>query len=59
MVLGADETRERHSGRQMTAKGGYREAGRSTKQPVIRCLGLKGVVLRRVVPVPWARRVGA
>src|SRR6266511_2912266 len=37
IVLGADDTAERRSGRQITAKGCYRDAVRSTKEHVIRC----------------------
>ena len=59
IVLGADDTVERRRGRQITAKGCYRDAVRSTKQHVIRCFGLKWVAMRRLVPVPWARRVWA
>jgi DDE superfamily endonuclease len=59
IVLGADDTLERRSGRQMTAKGCYRDAVRSTKPHVIQCFGLKWVVLMLLVPVPWARRVWA
>jgi hypothetical protein len=59
LVLGADDTVERRSGRQITAKGGYRDAVRSTKQHVMRCFGLTWVVMRLLVPVPWARRVWA
>src|SRR5919198_5171642 len=58
-ILGADATVERRSGRQITAKGGYRDAGRSTHQPVIRCCGLQWVAMMRLVPVPWSRRVWA
>jgi hypothetical protein len=59
IVLGADDTVERRSGRKITAKGCDREAVRSTKKPVIRCLGLKWVSMMRWVPVPWSQRVGA
>ena len=59
IVLGADDTVERRGGRKITAKGGYREAVRSTKKHVIRCFGLKWVAMMRFVPVPWARRVWA
>src|SRR6266478_34366 len=59
IVLGADDTIERRSGRQITAKGCYRDAVRSTKKHVIRCFGLKWVVMMLLVPVPWARRVWA
>ena len=52
MVLGADDTIERRRGRQMTAKGGYRDAVRSPKKHVIRCFGLTWVVMMLLVPVP-------
>jgi hypothetical protein len=59
VVLGADDTVERRSGRKIAAKGSYRDAVRSTKKHVIRCFGLKWVVMMLLVPVPWARRVWA
>jgi hypothetical protein len=59
IVLGADDTVERRSGRQITATGCYRDAVRSTKKHVIRCFGLKWVVMMLLVPVPWAQRVWA
>ena len=59
IVLGAEDTVERRSGRQITATGGYRDAVRSTKKHIIRCFGLKWVVMMLLVPVPWARRVWA
>jgi hypothetical protein len=57
--LGADDTVERRSGRQITATGCSRDAVRSTRKHVIHGCGLKWVVMRRLVPVPWSRRVGA
>src|SRR6266540_6586169 len=59
IVLGADDTVERRSGRKITAKGCYRDAVRSTKKHVIRCFGVKWVSMMLVVPVPWSRRVWA
>ena len=59
IVLGADDTVERRSGRKINAKGCYRDAVRSTKQHVIHCFGLKWVSMMLLVPVPWARRVWA
>ena len=59
IVLGADDTVERRSGRKITAKGCYRDAVRSTKTHVIRCFGLKWVSMRLLVPVPWSQRVWA
>ncbi len=59
IVLGADDTVERRSGRKISAKGCYRDAVRSSKAPVVRCFGLKWVSMMLLVPVPWARRVWA
>ena len=59
IVLGADDIVERRSGRRITAKGGYRDAVRSTKKHVIRCFGVTWVSMRLLVPVPWSRRVWA
>jgi DDE superfamily endonuclease len=59
MVLGADDTVERRGGRQLAANGCSRDAVRSTQTHVMRCFGLKWVVMMLLVPVPWARRVWA
>jgi DDE superfamily endonuclease len=59
IVLGADDTVERRSGRQITAKGCYRDAVRSTRKHVVHCFGLKWVVMMLWVPVPWSGRVWA
>lgn len=59
IVLGADDTVERRSGRKIKAKGCYRDAVRSSKKHVVRCFGLKWVALMVLVPVPWAKRVWA
>jgi DDE superfamily endonuclease len=59
IVLGADDTVERRRGRKSTATGGDRDAVRSTKQHVIRCVGLQGVSRMLLVPGPWAQRVWA
>lgn len=59
IILGADDTVERRSGRKITAKGCYRDAVRSTQKHVIRCFGLKWVSMMLLVPVPWSRRVWA
>ena len=59
VVLGADDTVERRSGRKIKAKGCYRDAVRSSQKHVIRCFGLKWVSMMLLVPVPWSRRVWA
>jgi hypothetical protein len=59
IVLGADDTVERRSGRKIRAKGCDRDAVRSSHTHVIRCFGLKWVSMMLLVPVPWSRRVWA
>lgn len=59
IVLGADDTVERRSGRKIKAKGCYRDGVRSTKKHIVRCFGLKWVAMAVLVPVPWAERVWA
>jgi DDE superfamily endonuclease len=59
IVLGADDTVERRSGRQIKAKGCYRDAVRSSRKHVVKCFGLKWVSMMLLVPVPWATRVWA
>src|SRR5215217_353051 len=59
VVLGADDTVERRSGRKIRAKGCYRDAVRSSHTHVIRCFGLKWVSMMLLVSVPWSRRVWA
>src|SRR5919106_5723428 len=58
-VLGADDTVERRSGRRSNAKGGSRDAVRSSQSHVIRGFGLTWVSMMRLVAVPWRRRVWA
>jgi hypothetical protein len=50
---------ERRSGRQIKAKGCYRDAVRSSRKHVVKCFGLKWVAMMLLVPVPWAKRVWA
>jgi hypothetical protein len=59
VVLGADDTVARRSGRNITATGCSRDAVRSSTSPVIRGVGLTWVSMMRFVAVPWSRRVGA
>ena len=59
IVVGADDTIERRSGRKIAAKGCYRDAVRSSKKYVVHCFGLKWVAMMVLVPVPWAKRVWA
>jgi hypothetical protein len=59
MVLGIDETLERRWGKQIAAKGVYRDAVRSSHDFLVKCSGLRWVCLMLLVPIPWAKRVWA
>jgi hypothetical protein len=59
LVLGAEAPVARRRGRRIKATGWYRAAVRSPKPHGIRGFGRNGVVMRRLLPVPWSRRVGA
>ena len=59
IILGADDTLERRSGRQIKAKGCYRDAVHSSRKHVVKGFGLKWVAMMLLVPVPWAQRVWA
>ena len=45
IVLAADDTIERRSGRRIKAKGCYRDPVRSSRKHVVKCFGLKWVAL--------------
>src|SRR4051795_9785739 len=45
IVLAAADTIERRSGRRITARGCYRDAVRSSRGHLVRCFGLKWIVL--------------
>jgi hypothetical protein len=59
IVLAADDTVERRNGRQIKAKGCYRDAVRSSKKVLIKCFGLKWVSMMVLVRPPWSQRVRA
>src|SRR3982750_1730208 len=59
IVLAADDTVERRSGRRIKAKGCYRDAVRSSRKHLVKCFGLKWVTMMLLVPVPWAQGVWA
>jgi hypothetical protein len=59
IVLAADDTLERRSGRRIKARGCYRDPIRSSRKHVVTCFGLKWVALMVLVPVPWSQRVQA
>lgn len=59
IIVAADDTVERRSGRRIRARGCYRDAVRSSRGHVIRCFGLKWVSMMALVRVPWSSRVWA
>lgn len=59
VVLGIDDTIERRKGKQIKAKGIYRDAVRSSKSQVVTVSGLRWLSLMVLVPIPWAKRVWA
>jgi len=59
VVLGADDTVARRSGRTIGAQGGDRDAVRSSQKHGIHGVGLKWVSRMLLVPVPGSRRVWA
>lgn len=59
IVLGADETLERRKGKQIKAKGVFRDAVRSSKKYTVKAFGLRWVSMMLLVNVPWSTRVWA
>ncbi len=59
LVLGIDETVERRKGKQIKAKGVYRDGVRSSHGHFVKAMGLRWVSLMWLVEIPWARRVWA
>jgi len=59
IVLGADETLERRKGKQIKAKGVFRDAVRSSRKYIVKAFGLRWVSMMVLVSVPWSSRVWA
>jgi DDE superfamily endonuclease len=59
IVLAAEDTIERRSGRRIQSQGCYRDPVRSSRRHVVTCFGLKWVAVMILVPVPWSQRVWA
>lgn len=59
ILIGVDETIERRSGKNITAKGCYRDACRSSHSLVIKCFGLKWLCAALIVKLPWSNRYWA
>ena len=56
LVFGIDETLERRRGKQIKAKGIYRDAVRSSASHFVKASGLRWISLMWLTPIPWARR---
>jgi hypothetical protein len=56
LLLVIDETLERRRGKQIKYKGWFRDPILSTKEHVVKSLGIRWVCLAVLVPVPWSQR---
>jgi DDE superfamily endonuclease len=59
IVLGIDDTIERRRGKQIQARGIYRDPVRSSHSHFVKASGLRWVSLLLLAPVPWAARTWA
>src|SRR5438309_12063470 len=59
VILGIDETIERRRGRQIAARGIYRDPVRSSKEFFVKTHGWRWISLMLLTPIPWACRVWA
>lgn len=59
LVIGADETLERRRGKQIKAKGVFRDAVRSSRKYTNYSSGLRWVSMMLLVTTPWSGRVWA
>lgn len=59
ILIAVDETLERRAGKNITAKGCYRDACRSSHSLVIKCFGLKWLCAALIVKLPWSNRYWA
>ena len=56
IIIAIDETLERRKGKNIKAKGCYRDAVRSSENNVVKCFGLKWICMSLIVPLPWCKR---
>ena len=59
VLLGVDDTVERRRGKQISAKGIYRDPVRSSRSFFVKTSGLRWLSLMLLAPIPWAKRVWA
>ena len=56
LIFVVDETLERRRGKKIKYKGWFRDPILSTKDHVVKALGLRWICLAVLVPVPWSQR---
>jgi DDE superfamily endonuclease len=59
VIIGLDDHIERRRGKQIAAKGIYRDAVRSSKSFFVKTSGLRWLSMMLLAPIPWAKRVWA
>jgi hypothetical protein len=59
LVMGIDDTIERHWGKRIAARGIYRNPVRSSDSHFVKTSGLRWLSLMLLVDIPWAKRVWA
>jgi DDE superfamily endonuclease len=59
LMMGLDDTLERRRVAKIHAKGIYRDPVRSSHSNVVKASGWRWLSLMRLVPISWAKRVGA
>lgn len=59
IVLGRDDTIERRRGKQIKAKGMYRDPVRSSHAHFVKVSGLRWLCCMVLLPLPWANRIWA
>ena len=59
VLLGLDDHLERRRGKQIQAKGIYRDPVRSSHSQLVKASGLRWLSVMLLVPIPWASRIWA
>ena len=59
LLVGLDDTIERRWGKQIQARGIYRDPGRSSRSHFVKTSGLRWLSLMLLAEIPWAGRVWA
>jgi hypothetical protein len=59
IIMGIDDTIERHKGKKIKAKGIYRDPVRSSNSQVVKVSGWRWLSMMLLVEISWAQRVWA